>query len=132
MVAVWFYFDGASIQVATAASTRKARNLRVNRNVSLMVDSRDPAASYGASIAGTAELLTGETARQVNDRVHRKYLSPAAMSDPKVGPIFAGWDDLTIQITPRSIFAWDMREADRQVFGGSFQANPSYLLSIAR
>jgi len=132
MVAVWFLFDGSQVFVATSARTRKARNLQANSAVSLMIDSRDPAASYGVTIIGTAKLLGADAARQRNDQIHRKYLSQAALNNPKVGPVFAAWDDLTIEITPRSVFAWDMREADRQVFGGAFQSNPSYLLPTER
>ena len=51
------------------------------------------------------------------------------MADPKVGPVFAAWDDVTIQITPTSVIAWDMRQADRQFFGGAMEANPKYLFT---
>jgi PPOX class probable F420-dependent enzyme len=132
MVAVWYWFDGASIYVATSTRTRKARNLQANPRVSLMIDSRDPAASCGVNIAGTAQILTGEASRKWNERVHHKYLSEAALADPRVGPVFAGWDDATLQISPASIISWDMREADRQVFGGAFEKNPTYLLPLAR
>jgi hypothetical protein len=81
---------------------------------------------------GTAQILTGEASRKWNERVHHKYLSEAALADPRVGPVFAGWDDATLQISPASIISWDMREADRQVFGGAFEKNPTYLLPLAR
>jgi PPOX class probable F420-dependent enzyme len=132
MVAVWYWFDGASIYVATAARTRKARNLQSSPRVSLMIDARDPAASYGINIAGAAQILTGDSSREWNARVHGKYLSESALTNPKVGPVFASWDDVTIQITPTSVIAWDMRQADRQVFGGAFESNPTYLLPIER
>ena len=132
MVAVWYWFDGANIFVATASRSRKARNLKANSKVSLMIDSRDPAASCGITIAGTARLLSGEASQKKNSEIHKKYLSPAAIADPKVGPVFAGWDDVTIQITPNSVISWDMREADRQVFGRAFENNPSYLLPLER
>jgi PPOX class probable F420-dependent enzyme len=132
MVAVWYWFDGAKIYVATAARSQKARNLGRNLKVSLMIDARDPAASRGISIAGTARLLMQEPSREWNARVHKKYLSEAALADARVGPVFAAWDDTTIEITPISVIAWDMREADRQAFGGSFKENPSYLLPLER
>jgi PPOX class probable F420-dependent enzyme len=130
MVAVWYLADGANLYVATASQTRKARNLRSNSKVSLMIDSRDPAASRGVSIAGTAELLTGADSQGWNEKIHRKYLSDAAIADPRVGATFAAWDDVTIRITPTSVFTWDMREIDRQAFGGAFQSNPDYLLPL--
>src|SRR6185369_11262714 len=75
MVAVWYWYQGERIYIATSTHTRKTRNLQSNHKVSLMVDSRDPAASYGITIAGTAEMLTGDMSRKWNARVHQKYLS---------------------------------------------------------
>jgi len=132
IVAVWFWFDGTDIYVATSSRSRKARNLQGNRSVSLMIDSRDPAASYGVTVAGTAHVLTGESSRKYNAEIHRKYLSEAAIEDLKVGPVFAAWDDVTFQLVPASVIAWDMREADQHVFGGAFKNNPSYLLPLER
>jgi PPOX class probable F420-dependent enzyme len=132
MVAVWYWFDGGKIYVATSTRTKKARNLQANAKVSLMIDSRDPAASFGATITGSAKTLTGEESRRKNEKIHAKYMSPAALADPRVGPVFAGWDDVTIEITPTSVITWDMRVADKQVFGGAFEKNPTYLLPLER
>jgi general stress protein 26 len=132
IVAVWFWFDGTDIYVATSSRSRKARNLERNPSVSLMIDSRDPAASYGVTVAATGHVLSGEVSRQYNAEIHRKYLSEAALGDPKVGPVFAAWDDVTVRLAPVSVIAWDMRQADQQVFGGAFKNNPSYLLPLER
>jgi PPOX class probable F420-dependent enzyme len=131
-VAVWFWFNGTDIYVATSSRTRKARNLQANPAVSLMIDSRDPAASYGVTIAGTAHILSGDSSRKYNEEIHRKYLSDVALADPKVGPVFAAWDDVTVRLTPASVIAWDMRQADQHFFGGAFKNNPSYLLPLER
>jgi len=132
MVAVWYWFDGANIYVATSSRSRKARNLRSSPKVTLMIDSRDPVASFGVTISGSARLLSGEESQKTNKEIHTKYLSAAALADARVGPVFAGWDNVTIQVTPESVIAWDMREADRQVFGGAFESNPGYLLPVQR
>ena len=132
MVAVWYWFDGANIFVATSSRSRKARNLQAKPNVSLMIDSRDVAASRGVTIAGTAQFLAGDASRQQNAKIHEKYLSPAAIADPRVGRVFAAWDDVTVQITPTSVITWDMRQADQQVFGGAMEKNPTYLLPLER
>ena len=132
MVAVWYWFDGTHIFVATSSRSRKARNLQSAPKVALMIDSRDPVASYGVTISGSAQILSGQGSQNKNKEIHRRYLSSAALSDARVGPVFAGWDDVTIQITPESVISWDMREADRQVFGGAFESNPGYLLPLQR
>jgi hypothetical protein len=74
----------------------------------------------------------GDTSQKLNAEIHRKYLSAAAIADPRVGPVFAGWDDVTLKITPVTVISWDMREADAQVFGGSFRNNPTYLLPLEK
>ena len=130
IVAVWYWFDGTDVFVATSSRSRKARNLQSNPKVSLMIDARDPAASYGVTIAGIAQILTGDVSTKRNKEIHRKYLSEAALADARVGPVFAAWDDVTIQIAPASVIAWDMREADRQFFGGVLEKNPAYLLPL--
>jgi nitroimidazol reductase NimA-like FMN-containing flavoprotein (pyridoxamine 5'-phosphate oxidase superfamily) len=132
MVAVWYVCDGTNIFVATSSQSRKAKNLASSPKVALMIDSRDPAASFGVTIAGTAQLLRGDESQRRNKEIHCKYLSSAALADTRVGPVFAAWDDVTIQINPQSIITWDMREADRQAFGGSFASNPGYLLPLQR
>jgi len=132
MVAVWYWFDGTHIFVATSSRSRKARNLQSNPKISLMIDARDPSASCGITVAGTAQILTGDVSRKSNAEIHRKYLSEAALADARVGPVFAAWDDVTIQIAPGSVIAWDMREADRQFFGGVLERNPAYLLPLQR
>jgi PPOX class probable F420-dependent enzyme len=131
-VAVWFWFDGKDLYVATSSRSRKARNLQANPQVAIMIDSRDPAASYGITVTGTAQLLTNESSRKCNEEIHKKYLSPTALADPKVGPVFAAWDDVAARLTPVTVIAWDMRQADQQVFGGAFKHSPSYLLPLER
>jgi len=132
IVAVWYWFDGTLVFVATSSRSRKARNLLSTPRAALMIDSRDPAASFGVTISGTARILSGAESQNKNNAIHRRYLSSAALSDARVGPVFAGWDDVTIQITPESVISWDMREADQQVFGGAFESNPGYLLPLQR
>jgi hypothetical protein len=132
MVAVWYWYDGTHIYVATSTRSRKAKNLHSEAAVSLMIDSRDPSASCGATIIGNGSVITGEASRKLNEHIHRKYLSGAALADSRVGPVFAAWDDMTIEIKPASVISWDMREADKQAFGGAFASNPGYLLDVER
>jgi PPOX class probable F420-dependent enzyme len=132
MVAVWYWFDGSNIYVATASRSRKARNLQSNSRASLMIDSRDPAASYGTTIVGTVQTLKGDISQKLNAEIHSKYLSADALADPQVGPVFAAWDDVTMKITPTSVISWDMRQADAQVFGSALKNNPTYLLPLER
>ncbi|MGH9497500.1 MAG: pyridoxamine 5'-phosphate oxidase family protein [Candidatus Sulfotelmatobacter sp.] len=132
MVAVWYWFDGAKIFVTTSSRSKKGKNAQSNPKVSIMIDSRDPLASFGATIVGAAKILTGQASQQRGAEIHRKYMSDAALADPKVGPVFATFDDITIEITPTSVISWDMRVLDQQMLGSVFANNPSYMLPLER
>src|SRR2546423_9175636 len=130
LVAVWYLFDGDSVYVATASRSRKARNVKERAKASLMIDGRDPAASRGVTVSGSAQLLNSEASRGWIARIYRKYLSEAAIADPRVGGVFAQLDDVAIQIKTTSVVAWDLREVDKQAFGGALASNPGYLLPV--
>ena len=130
MVAVWYLFDGRHFYIATSSRSAKARNLRARPQASLMVDVRHTVAARGVTASGSVQILTGDASKKWNDRIHRRYLSAAALADARVGPVFAQWDDITIQLKPERYVAWDMREADKAAFGGSFASHPDYLLPL--
>jgi len=132
LTSVWYLFAEGSLYVATSSRTRKARNLAARPKASLMIDAREPSGSCGVTVSGAVQILTGESSRIWNARIHGRYLSEGALADARVGPVFASWDDVTVQIHPGHLFAWDMREADRAVFGGALAARPEYLLPLER
>lgn len=126
LTSVWYMYE-----VATSSRTRKLRNVRTNPIASLMVDSRDATASRGVTCAGSAEVVMGTASSALNARIHRRYLSGAALADARVGPVFAAWDDVTLRISPNAIFSWDMRELDRNVLAGAM-STPGYFLPLDR
>ena len=130
LTAVWYLFEEGSLFVATNSKTRKARNAAARGKASLMLDVRTPGTERGVTISGKAALVSGEESRRLNERIHQRYLSAAAMADPGVGGVFAGFDDVTIRLTPESWFAWDMAVLDAQVLGGKLGKTPSHMLPL--
>ena len=130
LTAVWFLFEENSFYIATSSRTKKARNILAKGKASLMVDMRKPGTERGLTVAGKAELLTGDRSKQLNRRIHSRYLSAAAMADPRIEPVFASFDDVTIRLTPESWFTWDMATLDAQAFGGRLGGTPGYLLPL--
>ena len=130
LTAVWYLFEDGCLFVATSSKTRKARNLAARSKASLMVDVRRPATERGVTAAGKAELISGEQSRAINRRIHSRYMSPAAMADPGIEPVFAAFDDVTVRITPASWTSWDMAVLDAQAFGGRLGGTPGYLLPL--
>jgi PPOX class probable F420-dependent enzyme len=130
LTAVWYLFEAGCLFVATSSKSRKARNVAARPKVSLMVDARKPGAERGVTAAGNAEVISGDQAREINLRIHHRYLSAAAISDPNIGPVFATFDDVSIRLTPVSWIAWDMAALDAQAFGGRLGGTPGYMLAL--
>ena len=130
LTAVWYLFDAGSLYVATSSRTQKARNVAARPKASLMVDVRRPGAERGVTAAGSVEVISGDQSQEINRRIHSRYLSAAAISDPHVGPVFASFDDVTLRLTPVSWTSWDMAVLDAQALGGRLGKTPGYLLPL--
>lgn len=130
LTAVWYMFEDGHLLVATSSKTRKARNILARPKASLMVDVRKPATERGVTAIGKAELITGDRSRELNRRIHSRYMSAAAMSDPRIEPVFASFDDVTIRLSPTSWTSWDMAVLDAQAFGGRLGGTPGYMLPL--
>jgi PPOX class probable F420-dependent enzyme len=130
LTAVWYLYEDGYLYVATSSKSRKARNLAARPKASLMVDVRKPAAERGVSASGKVDLVSGDQSRGINRRIHPRYISAAAMSDPRIEPVFASFDDVTVRITAVSWTTWDMTVLDAQAFGGRLGGTPGYLLPL--
>jgi PPOX class probable F420-dependent enzyme len=129
LTAVWFLFEGGCLYVATASQTRKSRNVAARPKASLMVDVRRAGLERGLVATCTVEVITGENSREVNARIHGRYMSQAALADPRAGGAMAAMDDVTLKLSPTSWYAWDMRQLDEMFFGGTMNT-AGYLLPL--
>lgn len=84
----------------------------------------------GVTAAATVDVISGDASREINRRIHSRYMSAAALSDPHVEPVFASFDDVTLRLTPVSWTSWDMAVLDAQAFGGRLGGTPGYLLPL--
>ena len=47
-----------------------------------------------------AEVVSGETSKEINARIHTRYMSAAAVSDQRAGGAMAAMDDIPLKLTP--------------------------------
>jgi PPOX class probable F420-dependent enzyme len=130
LTAVWYLFEDDYLFVATSSKSRKTRNVLARPKASLMVDVRKPAAERGVTAAGRVQVISGDQSREINRRIHSRYMSAAAISDPNIGPVFASFDDVTLRLMPNRWTTWDMSVLDAQAFGGRLGGTPGYLLPL--
>jgi general stress protein 26 len=114
---VWFLHHEGTVFVATSGTTRKARNAALRPSGSILIDARGPSDLRGAASTGTIEVLGGAGARQLNERVWRKYLTAEGLDAPDLGGAIRANDDVTIRFTPDRWRTWGTA-AD---FGGAFE-----------
>jgi nitroimidazol reductase NimA-like FMN-containing flavoprotein (pyridoxamine 5'-phosphate oxidase superfamily) len=88
-----FYFE-------TASMTKKVRNLRENPTVSFAVD----ADGFMVMVEGTARILEGDEATEINRKVRRQHLTPQAAET--VGEAWGLVDDVAVEITPQKWRSW--------------------------
>jgi hypothetical protein len=129
LTAVWYLFESGCLHVATSSRSRKARNVAVRPKASLMVDIRKPASERGLVALCTVDVIAGESSKEINARIHRRYMSAAALADPRAGGTMAAMDDITLKLTPTRWYTWDMRTLDDAIFGGSMKT-PGYMLPL--
>lgn len=121
---LWFLFDGDRFYFPSYAASRKVANLGRNPSASVIVDARSPATERWVSASGTAEILTGDEARAVNARIRQRYLTPDAIDDARIEPVFAAADDVTIRLTPTRWRSWAAKDLDERFFGGILGRTP--------
>jgi PPOX class probable F420-dependent enzyme len=121
---VWYLFEDDALFIECPSTSRKARNVAARPTASVVVDTRKPGSESWVSGSGRAELLHGETAKAINARILRRYLTREAIENPGIGPAFAAVDDVTIRVTPTRWRSWSAKSVDEQFFGGILGATP--------
>lgn len=95
--------------LATGSKSRKVRNLERDPRATLVLhDSRSGFEVCGASIRCRAALVRGEEAVPFVERVHRRYVAPAAEALPEAAAFLAS-DDVAVLLTPVRGVTWDER-----------------------
>jgi hypothetical protein len=76
------------------------------------------------SASGTAEIIRGERSKEINAKILKRYVTKAALEDPRVGPVFGAAGEVTISLTPHSWQSWELKSLDDQYFGGILGQTP--------
>jgi len=104
---IWFLYENKVILLCTNGQTVKIKNIKADNSVAVLIDAaREGFKIRGLLIKGRAEVLEGSEARNMNRRIHLKYMGAKALKHPRVSAYLSG-DDVTIRIRPENICSWD-------------------------
>jgi PPOX class probable F420-dependent enzyme len=108
-VPMWVAPTDGAIILATGSRSRKVRNLERDPRATLVLhDSRPGAEVCGASMRGRVELVRGEFARPLVERVHRRYVTDSGLRLAQVHDLLAS-DDVALRFVPEAAVTWDER-----------------------
>jgi PPOX class probable F420-dependent enzyme len=109
LVGMWFLHDGDALLIPTSGKTRKVRNLERDPRATVMIDdSRGGFDLRGVTLIGQAEIVRGARARELNPRIHGKYVAAEGL---ELDPVrtYLQTDDVTIAVRPERVSSWDLR-----------------------
>jgi PPOX class probable F420-dependent enzyme len=121
---IWFLFEKDRFYFESFSGSRKVANLRRDGTASVVVDAREPGRERWVAGSGTVEIVAGDEARAINARIRRRYLTPDALADQRIEPVFAAADDVTLMLQPTHWRSWNSKDLDDQYFGGILGAEP--------
>jgi PPOX class probable F420-dependent enzyme len=121
---VWFMFDNDRFYFESFSGSHKIKNLRRNPAASVIVDARTPGTEQWVAAAGTVDIFSGQESAIINSAIRHRYLTPEALADQRVEPVFAAGDDVTIRLTPDKWRSWTAKGLDEALFGGILGATP--------
>jgi PPOX class probable F420-dependent enzyme len=102
---VLFLHHDGRLYFETSSVTRKARNAEADGSASMIVQGR---ASTGRSLMvaaeGTARVVRGAEAHDLNHRLRAKYITPAALDG--IDRAWGRIDDVAVEITPATWRSW--------------------------
>ena len=108
-VPMWLAPTDGAILLASGSQSRKVQNLERDPRATLVLhDSRPGADVCGVSLRGRVELVRGDSARPLIERVHARYVSDVGLRLPEVRD-FLSSDDVALRFIPGTAVTWDER-----------------------
>lgn len=109
LVPMWFRRLGEFILIPTSSRTRKARNVRCNPHVSVMIQQSVSGLSLvGVLIKGRTHILEGAEARAMNRSIHLRYVTEAGLAEAPVAAYLREGDDITLRVRMETVVSWDL------------------------
>jgi len=103
---VWYGYEKGEIIIITPDHSRKARNVKRNRNVTILIDIEQPA--KGVLLYGTAELESNFDLESITIAIGQRYMSKEEAKEnwQTLAPPTAKWLKITIKPDKMTSFSY--------------------------
>lgn len=109
VVPVWFWWDGERIWISAFSSTRKVKELRLNRRCSILVEPLPGSGGLqGVLLEGVAELIDDDRERvaQLSARIYARYLTAEELQAEAPQSWMAYPENTLISLHPDKVWAF--------------------------
>lgn len=127
LTAIWYLYLDGLLYFATGSQSQKVRHVEAHPVASMMIDTRVPGQEQGVTASGSAIVIRSPNARTLVAEVHRRYLTEIAINDPKVGGVYARFDDAVICLLPQRWSTWNIGKMNADNFDGILSVESGYL-----
>jgi len=108
VVPVWFWWDGERLWISAFSSTRKVKELQLNRRCAVLVEAQ-PGTSplQGVLLEGSVELLAedrGEVAR-LSEVIYKRYMTPEELAAPEPQSWLVDPENTILCLKPEKLIA---------------------------
>ncbi|NMC52586.1 MAG: hypothetical protein GYA48_03000 [Chloroflexi bacterium] len=106
VVPVWFWWDGERIWISAFSSTRKVKELLLNRRCAVMVESRPGVSRLrGVLLEGEAQLLTEDRAEvaRLSEIIYARYMPPAELAAPETQSWLVDPENTIVCLNPEKL-----------------------------
>jgi nitroimidazol reductase NimA-like FMN-containing flavoprotein (pyridoxamine 5'-phosphate oxidase superfamily) len=109
LVPMWYLAIGGQLLFPTSSRTRKARNISLSSIATATVhDARGGPNVRGVMVRGHAEVVIGDVARQLNRKIHRRYMTATGLVQPEVVDLLRA-DDVTLRLLVEDVVSWKVK-----------------------
>ena len=119
---VLFLYESGRMYFETSSVTRKVRNIDRRGSASMIIQGRaSTGRSLMVSVEGTATIIRGARAQEINRRLRAKYITPEELDG--IDRAWGRLDDVAVEITPGRWRSWTgsvLHEETSKQLAGSY------------
>ena len=118
----WYIYEDDTVYFAVQEGEGIAENVRVRKRLAFTLYVGEHNNQEALMINGTGDIIEGDQAQAINHRLHQRYLTDEALTDPAVAPILEFGNNQTIKVNIQTIETWGLKDLD-DFFDGRLAAN---------
>ncbi|MEM7032033.1 MAG: pyridoxamine 5'-phosphate oxidase family protein [Chloroflexota bacterium] len=123
---LYYLFEDERFYVPCGRNSRKAKNIRLNPQATILVDSRKIGYQGWVFATGNVEIIEGDAAIDLSMRIFQRYYTPETFANDQLSGVLnaIAKHNVVLCLSPERWQSWDIREMDQAHTGGIMTREP--------